>query len=292
MIQISIIIPTFNRSLLLYKTLTRVLRQNFPKSLYEIIVVDDGSKDNTQKLVTNLRKEYKNLAYVYQKHKGRAVAKNLGIDISRGKLIIFLDDDILVNEQFISEHVKYYKKYDQITVGPIEMPKEFLESNFIKYISSGTFVKSADSLKKPFFHTTANLSISRNVLGEECFDESFSLYGYEDLDLGYRLFKKGVKTFINKNAKGVHIHKYSLANFCENKYQAGQNLVRIIKKYPDLKNYLYYPSKITLHLLPLLSPIILILKPIPDGLIPPRVYKIIVGYYYLKGTRKALLKKI
>lgn len=86
--KVSVIISTYNRSRFVREALESVLMQSF-KDL-EIIVVDDGSSDNTPALL----KEYSSLIhYVYQKNKGRSVSRNTGISLARGEYLAFLDDD-------------------------------------------------------------------------------------------------------------------------------------------------------------------------------------------------------
>ena len=85
---VSIIIPTYNRKKLLQKAVNSVLAQNYP--CFELIIVDDGSQDNTSDLFENCDPK---LVYVYQENKGPAAARNRGIKAARYDLIAFLDSD-------------------------------------------------------------------------------------------------------------------------------------------------------------------------------------------------------
>lgn len=88
--RFSVIIPTYNRSLLLKEAIDSVLSQSFQD--YEIIVVDDGSTDNTRILI----KEYgEKIHYYYQDNQGPGIARNLGINNAAGEFITFLDSDDL-----------------------------------------------------------------------------------------------------------------------------------------------------------------------------------------------------
>tara|TARA_S200000501_G_C20872088_1_gene764799 strand:+ start:12259 stop:13083 length:825 start_codon:yes stop_codon:yes gene_type:complete len=87
-LNISVIIPTFNRKKILYKTINSVLNQTFQP--YEIIVVDDGSTDGTKEWILNY---YPNIKYVYQSNVGVSAARNKGINISKGDWLAFLDSD-------------------------------------------------------------------------------------------------------------------------------------------------------------------------------------------------------
>jgi len=85
----SIIIPTYNRAHILPNTIQSVINQTF--SDWELIVVDDGSTDNTKKVVTTLNES--RLKYIYQNNAERSAARNKGIESAKGKYICFLDSD-------------------------------------------------------------------------------------------------------------------------------------------------------------------------------------------------------
>ncbi|MCM8782638.1 MAG: glycosyltransferase family 2 protein, partial [Candidatus Omnitrophica bacterium] len=88
MSKVNIIIPTYNRSLFLCKAIESILAQTFND--FEIIVVDDGSTDNTRSV---LEKYGYPIRYLYQQKQGRSEARNTGIKIAKGEYIAFLDDD-------------------------------------------------------------------------------------------------------------------------------------------------------------------------------------------------------
>lgn len=87
-LDVSVIIPTYNRVQFLAKTINSILHQTIPAK--EVILVDDGSNDNT----ADLAREYgKDVIYVYQKNQGVSAARNLGISLATSKYITFLDSD-------------------------------------------------------------------------------------------------------------------------------------------------------------------------------------------------------
>jgi len=88
-LTVSIILPTYNRSRFLNEAIKSVLNQTYKD--YELIIIDDGSNDNTKELV----KEYKDsrIVYFYQSNQGRVYARNVGIRIAKHKIIAFIDSD-------------------------------------------------------------------------------------------------------------------------------------------------------------------------------------------------------
>ena len=89
--QISVIIPTFNRAHTLWKAVQSVLFQKGTD--LEVLIVDDGSSDNTRELIQKNSFRYKNLRYFYQSNKGPSAARNLGIKAAQGNYMAFLDSD-------------------------------------------------------------------------------------------------------------------------------------------------------------------------------------------------------
>lgn len=98
MVKVSVIIPTYNYGRFIKEAIDSVLAQSFVD--YEVIVIDDGSTDNTAKIVKMICKE--NVSYIYQNNKGASSARNRGIAESKGKYLLFLDaDDSLNKDQLL-----------------------------------------------------------------------------------------------------------------------------------------------------------------------------------------------
>ncbi len=101
MIEISVIIPTYNREKLLVNVLESLIEQKLSQDLYEIIVVDDGSEDIIADVVEKFKGRIKYLKYLYQEHKGLPSARNFGIKNARGRFVAFTDTDCIVNKNWL-----------------------------------------------------------------------------------------------------------------------------------------------------------------------------------------------
>lgn len=104
----SVVMPTFQKKERMVLTLESFRYQTIKKDEFEIIIVDDGSEDGTDKLV----KQYEDvlpLRYIRQKNKGRSVARNTGIRQASSDLILFCDDDLIVSPSFVEAHVKAHE---------------------------------------------------------------------------------------------------------------------------------------------------------------------------------------
>jgi glycosyltransferase involved in cell wall biosynthesis len=196
-IETSIIIPTHNREKFLYKCLNALNNQTYPASKYEIIIVNDGSTDNTEKMIKQVNLK-PGLIYHYQEQTGPAGARNWGIKHSNGEFIIFIDDDIIVKPEFIENHIIAQKKHKKIIVhGPV------IYTNNLDNPTSEE-MKITDYSRA--FFATGNVSIRKKLLLEAgLFNETFKEYGWEDLELGYRLQAMKLKAIKLAEAKGFHL---------------------------------------------------------------------------------------
>lgn len=191
----SVIIPTFNRCTLLLQAIDSVLLQ--AHQAIEIIVVDDGSTDNTAKM---LKERYPQVLYFYQENKGPAAARNIGIMHSKGDYIAFLDSDDLWFKNKISHEMSLFQQYPDA---------EILAGNAIGYLEDKLhkadifcqrqidfpnqvpryFDWSLNIMKLGPVCNTSTMVFKRSILeklGTKIFDES--LRYDEDWDLEFRLF--------------------------------------------------------------------------------------------------------
>ena len=88
---VSVIIPTWNRAGLIHRTIDSVMAQTYPN--WEVIIVDDGSSDNTDAIISSYAEKDSRIRYVYQPNTGVAAARNLGISMAKGDYLAFLDSD-------------------------------------------------------------------------------------------------------------------------------------------------------------------------------------------------------
>ncbi len=247
--KVSVVIATYNRRDILERALKYLFRQDYPPDQYEIIVVDDGSGDGTQKMVEEKNPSCSLKYLKHKERKGQSKAKNIGIDHARGKVIIFVDDDVFCPPQFIKQHMRYHKKYDNVIVDGPAINTDRIESVFndkkkrvLAFLDfwGASFITSNTSCKKD------------SLVKAGRFDEEFGKkFGWQDRELGFRLRKMGVKRKKNRRAYVFHYkRKGSLDDFgqlLKKEKERGMNAVIFYRKHPLKKirhqvrfRYLWY----------------------------------------------------
>ena len=204
---ISVVIPTYNRLPILKKCLIALENQilNNETYDYEIVIVDDGSTDGTINWLRNNIETLPHLRLFEQTHGGPALGRNLGVNNSKGDLIVFIDSDLVVDKFFLSNHVeallKAWKKNGNrkcFTYGSVINTSNFKNPNSEPF--------KLQDISWAYF-ATGNVAIDKKVLEiSGLFDTSFRLYGWEDLELGERLRRMGVKLVKCPKAIGYHWH--------------------------------------------------------------------------------------
>lgn len=233
--RISVIIPTYNRSLLLAYTLNSLLLQQTPKSNFEVIVADDGSSDDTGEIVKTYEAQL-NLKYVYQEDKGYrpASARNLGIKCAEGTVCLFIDAGVILNADCLDAHIAihgelgphiaavgYVYGFDQTGKVPVRqliMPENpALTINRLRAAGAGLDIRERhykkyndriETLPAPWLlFWTCHVSACRKDLhAVGLFDEQYDgRWGCEDNDVGLRLWQKGVNICLCRNATSVHL---------------------------------------------------------------------------------------
>ncbi len=239
---ISVLIPTKNRSLKLGRTLQGLCSQSVSGRAFEVIVVDNGSDDQTSRTVLSYTNRFDHLKLLKESKPGAAAARNRGMQVSQGDVIVFLDDDVIPDDHWLEEHVKSHRQYpDAAVLGCVRFPWTGNESAFHSMLTHRPELLQSyqfpDSLNVPFLHFyTCNLSVPRSFLSKgEAFDEAFTGAGFEDIELGYRLCLAGCRIVFNPCASALHDFGLSFSQFATKRYRAGQALRYLIKKHPELQ---------------------------------------------------------
>jgi glycosyltransferase involved in cell wall biosynthesis len=251
MIELSVIIPTHNRAEILEKCLQHLHNSQFPKNKFEIIIIDDASTDNTQQVVEKAKETNPNINYFKQKKAGQGVARNFGVTQAKGNVCVLIGDDMFVHKRFLEEHFRIHKlnpNENYACLGLILWDPDIKISSFMKWLTQDNlflgrfgghqFAYNKLENKKfadyNFFYTS-NLSIKTELLKKHSFDPWFDSYGWEDIELGYRLHKKeDLKIIYNPEAITYHHHQISYDSFKDRMISIGKGAIKFQSKHQEL----------------------------------------------------------
>ena len=227
----SIVIPTYNRAALVLEAVNSALQQQFVD--YEIIVVDDGSKDTTEerlKLITDPRFSY------YKKENGeRGAARNFGTAVARGKYVNFFDSDDLM----YSNHLQTAKELIDRENNP-----EFFHLGYDNKTRDGVLLKKVDNLDNSIqrrvlfsnFLGTTGVFVRKDIAAKHRFEESRVLATAEDWELWIRLLSRYTIRYSNTITSTVVNHpQRSIFTIPADKVIARDTfLVSVLEKDPEV----------------------------------------------------------
>ncbi|MBM4329738.1 MAG: glycosyltransferase [Deltaproteobacteria bacterium] len=229
--MISVIIPTFNRADLLEQSLRSLVKQSLPGQHYEVIVIDDGSQDHTREICNKMQRALP-LRYCYQENSGIAAAKNLGIFLSRAPILFFFDDDDVADEELLREHLKTHREHPQENIAvlgyttwlptlKISRVMHFV-TDIGHFLFSYSHLKDGQQLDFTYFWGGRS-SCKRSLLVKHgVFRQQFR-FGSEDIELGYRLSRFGLRVIFNRNAISHMIRPITYDEFCRRCEKQGRS---------------------------------------------------------------------
>lgn len=211
---LSIVIPTYNRAEKLDRALAHLYEQELAHESYEVIVVDDGSMDETDKVLKSWKGKWPQLSALHQSNSGQAKARNRGIKKAEGQIILIGQDDIYAAPGFLKSHVDFHQSNPEPSMaclGLTEWWPNLEVSDFMHWLTHGGPQFAYDRLSpnesvEHWFFYTSNISLKAEVLKKNPFDEEFSAYGWEDIELGHRLMSKGLELIYRPEALAWHDH--------------------------------------------------------------------------------------
>jgi glycosyltransferase involved in cell wall biosynthesis len=207
---------------LLDKVLDSLGKQTLPMHDFEIVIIDDGSLDDTEAVAARHASRLP-LRYIYQRNAGLASAKNHGLFASRGDIVLFLDDDDIAGEALLEEHVKTHTAFPAewyTVLGHTALGPDMSDSPLMHFVTEvGCFLFSYPSLKHGdvldyTYFWGGRSSCKRSLLLEFGVFNPVFRFGAEDIELGYRLSKHGLRVIYNRSAVSYTIRKIGFDSFC------------------------------------------------------------------------------
>ena len=228
---ISVIIPTYNNASVVKEAIQSVLEQTL--SDYEIIVVDDGSTDNTREVVRSFSD--KRIRYVYQENRGRSSARNHAIGLAQGEYVAFLDSDDLFMPTKLEKQVACMEKNPNVLLSHTSYIRVNAGGEYIEEVESGTFSgKVYPEIIRGCPIATPTVMVQRNALGANMrFEESIRIG--EDTILWTQLARKSIILGIDEPLAKVRIHGDNAAFDPRQQIIGLMNIIEYtIRRNPDL----------------------------------------------------------
>ncbi len=244
-VPISVVIPSFNGENRLPDLLNALQVQSFKD--FEVIVVVDGSTDGTiflEERVWDL-----NLTWIKQPNAGRAGARNKGASMASGKVLLFLDDDTIPEQNVVARHLEYHQRSGnsvlvanletRITDNEFQKFRHYLSQRWLDQLPLST--TSQIPTDNPFL-TAAHFSIGSELFLEiGGFDNTLS--DNEDYDMALRLTKKDIPIYFDRATKAVLQDHLDVRSYLVRlrEYRTSYEDIVIRNKTPNLKvRYIYY----------------------------------------------------
>ncbi len=229
---LSVVIPAHNRADLVGHTLSSLAGQSLPPEQYEVIVIDDGSTDATPEVVSAWERRGRVRLLRRKENRGPGAARNDGIREAIGDIVVFVDSDVVVRRDFLAHHLATHRRAGRAVVcrGPVVPTSEMPPA------SSGHERLPVAALSPSFFDP-ANASLPRHeLLAAGLFDEQFGTYGWEDVDLGFRLRRRGLARVFCRDAVAYHYQPVPSAQSFEGMMAKEEKRARaavyLYRKYP------------------------------------------------------------
>lgn len=243
--RFSIVIPTYERRQIVVRSVAALNNQSFRD--FEVVVVDDGSSDGTAEALRALEVDFP-LNVISRPNEGASVARNVGAAAAAGEYLVFLDDDMEADPEMLAEQDRSLRQGADMVLGHLPLhpdsPDNLLSQGVGRWAEKRRTRLEGIAGELPITElNTGQMSISRaefERLGG--FDPSFTkegLYGGEDLDLGYRVGKAGLRLVFNPAAISYQYYAVDPADYTRRTGDSGRAHQRLRHKHPELTQDLH-----------------------------------------------------
>ena len=230
--ELSVVMATYNRAETVSDTLRHLAEQDLDHARYEVIVIDDGSPDDTRRVVKDFQQTAPfALTYLHHSNQGPGFTQNRGIEQAKAPVVLLMADDILMSPRALSEHLAAHLANPDLSVavlGRVEQSPKLNQSVFLRTWDPFRFSDMAGSVELPYYRFWAcNISAKRDfLLRYGPFRSARGRGGaaaHEDPELGYRLSRAGLRILYCPRALGHHYHIVSFEGACRRAYEQGLN---------------------------------------------------------------------
>ncbi len=241
--SVSIIIPTYNRHEILFRSLAGLKQQTYPPRQFEVIVVDDGSRESVCEALSPDEYPF-TLRCIRQANQGATVARNHGAEQSVGEYLVFMDDDIVLQSNALQTLIEELRRRPKtIVLAALQLPSSFLATSpFAAYVAQSAS-ENRGGKTIPFQGCmTGALAIRRSGFFELGMfqDPTGGWPNWDDVDFGYRATQAGYQCWRSANAIAEH-WDYAGADLsvaCQRSYRAALSAPKLFQTHPAIRDAL------------------------------------------------------
>jgi glycosyltransferase involved in cell wall biosynthesis len=292
---ISVVIPTYNRVETLRHVIPSLLRSDVAPDAVEFIIADSNSSDGTAEYLAGIGATYPRVRHLPGAYTGRAMARNAGIAAARGDVVLFTDADIIASPDLVSRHLARHRAASGVAVVGMELQvgslDEYERLRLFPHLRTPLHPARRRRLSWLYF-LTGNASVRKADLERVgCFDIAFTGYGHEDLELGYRLERAGLRIVYEPRAVNYHWHPVPYAEQKEKMRLAGRSTVRFERKHHSLgvrARLGMTPVSLGLHSVVAASPRLLASLERAGAAKAGFARDLVYQYHYVEGIKEAL----
>ena len=235
-IEKSIIIPVYNAEDTIVDCLDSLTKQSINKEDFEVICIDDGSTDRTNKLLKNYNKIL-NYKVFTQVNKGPSQARNKGAELAEGDIILFTDSDCILDENWISEMLK---PLEDKSIAGVQGAYKTKQNSIIALFDQIDIESRYNKMKKNDFIDsigTYSAAYRRDVFMKYGgFNTNYKAASGEDFEFSFLLNKNGYRLVFTENAVCYHRHPDTINKYLKTKFSRGYWRTLLYKNY---KNKIY-----------------------------------------------------
>ena len=246
-LDISVVIATYNRADILQGTLQSLARQTIPAERFEVVVVDDGSTDTTSKMLSReaLSLPYRLRAFRHE-NRGPGFTQNRGIRESAANLVQLLPDDVRPAPECLAHHLAHHAAHPTPEIAVLgrvlqspELPPTVMHRYWEPFDQVFNRCRGKQEIDSLLF-CACNVSVKRSFLLEHGLFRERRGAAAEDIELGYRLGRQGLRILFNPAALALHYHPVTLDWVCRRAFQTGCNFDLVSDQVPKEVIYPFY----------------------------------------------------
>jgi len=240
--SLSVVIPTYNRPNQLATVLDRVLSSEISDIPdIEVIVVDDGSPESAESIVNGKAALDEKISFrcITQPNSGPAAARNNGFSHSVNEIVLFVDDDVLLDPKTIMRHLTVHRSIPNCVVfGPCPYVIPESESpayRYLKLLDSSYGSELTDDLNRVNIVASGNLSVQRSMfINTGVYRTDLKTPAAEEFEFEHRLHSADVPIYLCRSAVAWHLQPATIKDKCIQEFKYGIGAAEILSKFPQI----------------------------------------------------------